>query len=118
MGSQAAANKLNACIKLDVVAGAMSPAEWDVLAVDTDAVARAAQRIEPHMNIHWQGVANTLNALCKLDAAASAMSLAGWDAVARAAERTAPTMNAQDAANNLNALSKLDSAASVMSPVE
>jgi len=44
------------------------------------------------------------------------MSPAGWDAVARAAERTAPTMTAQGAANTLNALSKLDAAASAMSP--
>ena len=31
------------------------------------------------------------------------MSPAGWHAVARAAECTAPTMNAQNAANTLNA---------------
>jgi uncharacterized protein YbdZ (MbtH family) len=45
------------------------------------------------------------------------MSPAGWDAVARAVERTAPTMNSQGAANTLNALRWLDAAASVMSPV-
>ena len=43
-----------------------------------------------------QGAANTLNALSRLDAAASAMSPAGWDAVARAAERTAPTMHRKE----------------------
>ena len=44
------------------------------------------------------------------------MSPAGWGAVTRAAERTAPTMNAQDAANTLNALCNLHAAASAMSP--
>jgi hypothetical protein len=62
------------------------------------------------------GAANTVNALSKLDAAARAMLPAEWDAVARAAERTAPTMNTQGAANTVNALSKLDVATKAMSP--
>ena len=123
MNSQNIANTLNALSTLDVIADAMSPAGWDVVAkavertgtlpAGWDAVAGAAERTTPTMNA--QGAANTLNALSKLDAVASAMSAAGWDAVARAAERTAPTMNAQGAANTLNALSKLDAAASAMS---
>jgi len=40
---------------------------------------------------------------------------AGWDAMARAVERTEPTMNAQGTANILDALSKLDAVVSAMS---
>ena len=114
MNAQGVANTLNALSRLDVIAGAMSPAGWD-------AVVRAAERTAPTMNA--QGAANTLNALRNLDAAASAMSPAGWDAVAKAVERTATLLagwdivaNAQGIANTLNALSKLDAAASAMSP--
>jgi len=44
------------------------------------------------------------------------MSPVGWTAMARAAERTAPTMNAQGIANTLNALSKVEAAAGAVSP--
>jgi len=52
----------------------------------------------------------------KVEAAAGAMSPAGWGAMARASERTAPTMNGQGVANALNALSKVEAAAGAMSP--
>ena len=102
--AQNVANTLNALRKLDVVAGATSPAGWDVVAkavertatlpAGWDAEAGAAERTAPTMNA--QGAANTLNALSNLDAAASVMSPVGWDAVVRAAERATPTMDVQE----------------------
>jgi hypothetical protein len=53
---------------------------------------------------------NTLNALGKVEAAAGMMLPAGWAAIARAAERTAPTMNAQGVANILAAIANLPKA--------
>ena len=44
------------------------------------------------------------------------MSPVGWTAMARAAERTTPTMNAQGIANTLDAVSKVEAAAGAMSP--
>jgi len=55
-------------------------------------------------NMKPQEVAYTLNALGKVEAAAGAMSPAGWGAMARAVERTAPTMNEQNVGNTVNAL--------------
>jgi hypothetical protein len=72
INAQEAVNTLNALSKLDVVAGAMSPAGRDVVAkvmertatlpVGWDAVVRATERMEPTMIA--QNVASTLNALC------------------------------------------------------
>ena len=58
---------------------------------------------------------NTLNALGKVEAAAGMMLPAGWAAIARAAERTAPTMNAQGVANTMAAIARLPNARSKIS---
>ena len=57
-----------------------------------------------------QGVANALHALGKVEAVAGAISPAGWAALARASERTAPTMNTQGVANALIAIASLPNA--------
>jgi len=64
-----------------------------------------------------QGVSLTLSALGKLEPAAGAVSLEGWEGLARATERTAPTMSTQDVRSTLAAYANLSTGAKKLLPL-